>query len=262
MPCTGCRVTERCLASLPDLRAVEHERQALERELAALKGREVEPFRRRAGVLRAHGYLDAEWRPTGWGRVAARIRHPRMIVLAEALRAGALPDDPAALAAVGGALGTERPAPVRTRIGRADSGFHRRGDRYRRPPAFHADRRPSGVQVPPASRGALVTLRRIVARLNEDFKEANLPLDPLEAEFAGEGHEPPAAVWRAAVVAAWASGRAWAEVTRTFEIAEGDLQRLAWQAAEILMQIEDVPDSPLAAAARVGREAILRTPVE
>jgi superfamily II RNA helicase len=107
-----------------------------------------------------------------------------------------------------------------------------------------------------------VTLRRIVARLNEDFKEANLPLDPLEAEFAGEGHEPPAAVWRAAVVAAWASGRAWAEVTRTFEIAEGDLQRLAWQAAEILMQIEDVPDSPLAAAARVGREAILRTPVE
>lgn len=262
MPCTGCRVTERCLASLPDLRAVGRERQALERDLAALEDREVEPFRRRAGVLRAHGYLDAEWRPTAWGRVAARIRHPRMIVLAEALRAGALPDDPAALAAVGGALGTERPAPVRTRIGGAGSGFHRRGDRYRRPPAFHADRRPTGVQVPPASRGALVTLRRIVARLNEDFKEANLPLDPLEAEFAGEGHEPPAAVWRAAVVAAWASGRAWVEVTRTFEIPEGDLQRLAWQAAEILMQIEDVPDSPLAAAARAGRETILRTPVE
>ena len=50
---------------------------------------------------------------------------------------------------------------------------------------------------------------RIVARLNEDFKEADLPLDPLEAEFVGEAHEAPAALWRAAVIAAWASGRAW-----------------------------------------------------
>jgi len=262
MPCTGCRVTERCLANLPELRAVERERQALERELAALEDREVGPFRRRAGVLRARGYLDAEWRPTAWGRVAARIRHPRMIVLAEALRAGALPDDPAALAAVGGALGTERPAPARTRVGRIGPGFHHRGDRYRRAPAFRGDRRAPGIHVPPAARGALVALRRIVARLNEDYKEADLPFDPLEAQFVGEADEPPAAVWRAAVVGAWASGRAWGDVTRTFEIPEGDMQRLAWQAAEILMQIEDVPDSPLAAAARAGREAILRTPVE
>ncbi|HEV2283500.1 MAG TPA: hypothetical protein VGX75_14045, partial [bacterium] len=261
MPCTGCRVTERCLASLPDLRAVARERQSLERELAALRDREVEPFRRRAAVLRSRGYLDDEWRLTAWGRVAARIRHPRMIVLAEALRAGALPDDPAALAAVGGALGTERPAPVRTRAGHTGP-LHHRGDRYRRPHAFQADRRSPGIPVPTAARGALVTLRRIVARLNEDFKEANLPLDPLEVEFTGEAHEPPAAVWRAAVVAAWAAGRAWGDVTRSFEIPEGDLQRLAWQAAEILMQIEDVPGSSLAAAARAGREAILRTPVE
>ncbi|HEV2439515.1 MAG TPA: helicase-related protein, partial [bacterium] len=256
MPCTGCRVTERCLASLSDLRSVERERQALQREITALEDQEVEPFRRRAAVLQARGYLDAEWRPTAWGRIAARIRHPRMIVLAEALRARALPDDPVALAAVGGALGTERPAPVRAR------GPVHRGDRFRRPYTVRPDRRQPGVQVPPAARGALLALRRIVARLNEDFKEAGLPLDPLEAQFVAEAHEAPAALWRAAVVAAWASGRAWGDVTRAFEIPEGDMQRLAWQAAEILMQIEDVPDSGLAGPARAGREAILRTPVE
>jgi len=263
MPCTGCRVTERCLASLTDLRAVERERQALQREITALEDREVEPFRRRAAVLQARDYLDAEWRPTAWGRVAARIRHPRMIVLAEALRGRALPDDPVALAAVGGALGTERPAPVRPRFGRAAGpGPVHRGDRFGRPHAFRADRRPPAVQVPPAARSALLTLRRIVARLNEDLKEAGLPLDPLEAGFVAEAQEAPAALWRAAVVAAWASGRGWSDVTRAFEIPEGDMQRLAWQAAEILMQIEDVPDSGLAGPARAGREAILRTPVE
>jgi len=116
--------------------------------------------------------------------------------------------------------------------------------------------------MPPAARSALAALRRIVARLNEELKEAELPLDPLEAEFVGEANQAPAALWRAGVIDAWASGRAWGDVTRAFEIPEGDMQRLAWQAAEILMQIEDVPDSPLAGAARAGREAILRTPVE
>lgn len=263
LPCTGCRVTERCLATLSDLREVERERQTLERELAALENREVEPFRRRAELLRARGYLDAEWRPTAWGRAAARIRHPRMLVLAEALRAAALPDDPAALAAVGGALGTERPAPVRPGPSRGPGAYGRTGyRRYDRAGTLHIGHRGPAAQVPPSARAALFALRRIVARLNEDRKEAGLPLDPLEAEFAGEAHGAPAALWRAAVVAAWAAGRAWGDVTRAFEILEGDLQRLAWQAAEILIQIEDVSDSPLAGAARAARDAILRTPVE
>jgi superfamily II RNA helicase len=261
MPCTGCPITERCLASLAERRVVERERQSMLGEIAALEDREADAFRRRAGVLQARGYLDAECRPTWWGQTAARIRHPRMIVLAEALRSGALPDDPVALAAVGGALGTERPAPARTRNGRGiGPGPH--SNRYRRPYTPVGDRRSPAAQVPPGTRTALLTLRRIVARLNEDFKDAGLPLDPLEAEFGAEGREAPAALWRASVIAAWASGRIWADVTRAFYIPEGDLQRLAWQAAEILMQIEDVPDSPLARPARRGRESILRTPVE
>lgn len=255
MPCAGCRVTEQCLASLPEIRAVERERQALRRDLGALAGREVDPFRRRAALLRDRGYVDADWRPTAWGRLAARIRHPRMIVLTEALRAGVLPEDPVALAAIGGALGTERPPAVgRTPMLRRHAG--------RRAPAGYADRRAPAPAVPPAARGGLVAIRRIVARLNEDLDAAGLPLDPLAADFVGEGHESPAALWRAGAAGAWASGRPWGEVTRAFGVAEGDLQRLAWQAAEILMQIEDIPDSPLGEAARAGREAILRTPVE
>jgi superfamily II RNA helicase len=261
MPCTGCRVTERCLASLPERRAVEQERQSLLGEITALEDREVASFRQRAGVLRTRGYLDAEWRPTAWGRTAARIRHPRMIVLAEALRAGILPDDPAALAAIGGALGTERPAPARGRAGRG-TGYGHRGDRYRRPYRVVADQRSPVAQVPQGARAALLALRRIVARLNGDLKEAGLPLDPLEAEFTAERHDAPAALWRAAAMGAWAAGRTWSDVIHAFEVPEGDLQRLAWQAAEILMQIEDVPGTTLAAAARSGRESILRTPVE
>ncbi|HLW47418.1 MAG TPA: DEAD/DEAH box helicase [bacterium] len=261
MPCTGCRVTERCLATLAERRAVEQERQTLLREIAALEDREVQVFRRRAGVLRARGYLDAEWRPTAWGRVAARIRHPRMIVLAEALRAGMLPAEPVALAAIGGALGTERPAPARGRAGRGyspASGPRRYGSRR---PQELAGRFPL-TQPPAGARAALLGLRRIVARLNEDLREAGLPPDPLEAEFTAQAHDAPAALWRATVIAGWASGRPWGDVVRAFDIPEGDMQRLAWQAAEILMQIEDVPDTALADPAHAGREAILRTPVE
>jgi superfamily II RNA helicase len=263
MPCTGCGVTERCLASLPERRAVEQERQTLLGDIAAAEDREVGPFRRRAGILRARGYLNAEWRLTAWGRVAARIRHPRMIVLAEALRGNLLPDDSVALAAIGGALGTERPAPARTRTGRGTGpGSGPRGYRYRRPYAAVADHRTPVAQVPQGARAALLALRRIVARLNQDLKEAGLPLDPLEAEFTAERHDAPAALWRAAVIGGWAAGRTWADVTHAFDVPEGDLQRLAWQAAEILIQIEDIPDSLLANAARAGRESILRTPVE
>jgi superfamily II RNA helicase len=99
-------------------------------------------------------------------------------------------------------------------------------------------------------------------RLNEDFKAAGLPPDPLEADFITEAQEAPPALWRAAVIGAWAAGRTWADVTRGFDVPEGDLQRLAWQAAEILIQIEDLPHSPLGDAARNARESILRTPVE
>src|SRR5205807_4429108 len=91
MPCTGCPVVERCLATIKDLRVVERKRRRLEGEVAHLEDQEVQVFRRRAGILRELGYLDGDFRLTPRGRLAARIRHPRMLILAEAIRLRILP---------------------------------------------------------------------------------------------------------------------------------------------------------------------------
>jgi superfamily II RNA helicase len=257
MPCTGCPVVRRCLATLADLEAVERERRSLTADLAGLEDREVKEFRRRAAILRALGYLDGGWRLTPQGRLAARIRHPRMLVLAEALRTGLFPADPPALAAVAGALGTERITPPggprRRGVGRAA------GYRWAREELRGVK---SSEDVAAAARAALGGLRRIVGRLNAMFREAGLPVDPLEAEFTIAGDAGAAPVFlRAAVIGAWASRRPWGEITARHRIPDGDLQRLIWQAAEILAQIEDLPENPVAIPARTAREALLRPPV-
>ena len=66
---------------------------------------------------------------------------------------------------------------------------------------------------------------------------------------------------RAAVVGAWAAGGEWETITARHRIPEGDLQRLIWQAAEILAQFEDLPGGPLPALAGAARRTMLRTPV-
>jgi len=256
MPCTGCRIVERCVDTLPDLAAIERERRMLAKQVSETEDVEVMQFRRRAGVLRDLGYLDGEWRLTGQGRLAARIRHPRMLVLAEALRKGIFPTAPPALAAVGGALGSERVTAPRGAVRRAGGrGMgHRRG---------HGDagRWDPADAVPPGARPALSALRRIVTQLNALRRDAGLPDDPLEGEFEGEYGRPAPVLWRAAVVGTWAGGRLWGEVTGRYHVPEGDLQRLVWQAAEILAQFEDLSDSPVSIAARTAREVLLRPPV-
>jgi superfamily II RNA helicase len=255
MPCTGCPAVERCLASLRDLRAVEHSRRLLGAELAELEEREVRVFHRRAGILRALGYLDEGWRLTAHGRVAARIRHPRMLIIAEAMRARVLPSDPSALAAVAGALGSERAGPpTPPRHGR------RLLSRSGRPTDLYSP----GPRVDPAlqeARSALVALRDIVIAINGRRRRAGLPEDPLEGEFAPAGGGPAAVYQRAAVVGAWATGGEWETITARHRIPEGDLQRLIWQAAEILAQFEDLPGGPLPAIAGTARRTMLRTPV-
>ncbi len=256
MPCTGCRVVERCLETLPALRPVERERQMLAREVATLEDQEVSQFRLRAAVLRGLGYLDTAGRLTALGRLAARIRHPRMLVLAEALRSGLLPSDSQGLVALCGALGTERmPPPGRAhRPGLGRERIFRRG----------SDRtRSAGIpdSLPDSARRAIGQLRRTIASVNESLRAAGLPDDPLEEEFSLAGGGPSPALRRAAAVSAWAAGVPWEQVTARHQIPDGDLQRLIWQAAEILAQLEDLPDGPLPAAARAAREAILRPPV-
>ncbi|HYM90074.1 MAG TPA: hypothetical protein VEW91_00395, partial [bacterium] len=263
MPCTGCPVVQQCLATLKDLRAVERRRYALAAELSDLEDHEIRVFRRRAAILRDLGYLDSGGRLTPQGRIAARIRHPRMLILAEALRSRILPADPVALAAVSGALGTERVGPP-TRRG----DVHHRGRDLRHPGARTLPDLAigaTGAALDQASwheaRKALLALRSIVAGLNKRRAAAGLPQDPVEREFDPVGGGPAPTFRRAAVVGAWASGRPWEEVVTRHRIPEGDLQRLVWQAAEILAQLEESPHGPLAAAARVARGAMLRTPV-
>ncbi len=256
MPCTGCHVVERCLATLRALATIEREKRALSEEAAFLEDEEVRQFRLRASVLRAMGYLDSELRPTPLGHLAARIRHPRMLVLAEALRARLFPVDPPALAALCGALGTERIAgpgrPYRWAPGRAQVS-RRLDDGARWPgapdPVFDALRR------------ALGTLRRTIGSVNERLRASGLPVDPIEEEFSSLDGGPPPALRRAAVIGMWATGVPWEQVIARHRVPEGDLQRLIWQAAEILAQLEDLPDSPVREAARTSREALLRPPV-
>ncbi len=268
MPCTGCPMVERCLDTIKDLRVVERKRRALAAELAGVENQEVRVFRSRAAVLRDLGYLDGEWRLAPLGRVAARIRHPRMLVLAEAIRARILPTDPTALAAATGALGTERVGPPqRWSLAHASRGRHhwrpdgaRRGYDSASPAhalaaaAFH----PAALH---QAHRAIVALRGIVARINKRLSAAGLPEDPVEREFDPLAGGPAPAVQRAAVVGAWAAGRPWEDVVARHRIPEGDLQRLIWQAAEILAQLEDLPSGPLPEAARVARGVMLRTPV-
>jgi len=284
MPCTGCPVVEECLATLKALRAVERKRHILSSELHNLEDQEVRLFRSRATVLRDFGYLDGEWRPTPLGRIAAGIRHPRMLILAEAIRARILPADVVALAAVTAALGTERvgPPPRRGRAGDGRGRHHWRGDGGRR---WHgatrghqavrwqdvaASRESSADSVLASAlneaswqlaRKALVMLRGIVARINKRLSAAGLPEDAVEREFDAVAGGAPPAFQRAAVVGAWATGRSWEEVVARHRVPEGDLQRLIWQAAEILAQLEGLPPGPLPHAARAGREALLRNPV-
>jgi superfamily II RNA helicase len=267
MPCTGCAVVEPCLDTIKDLRAVERKRRALTSELSDLEEQEIRAFRSRAGVLREFGYLDAEWRLTALGRLAARIRHPRMLVLTEAIRSRVLPTDPAALAGVAGALGTERIGPPPRRgAARPSHGRYRwRPDGGRQwydaaspdlllATAFHQ----AALH---QARKAIIALRGLVARINKRLSAAGLPEDPVEREFEPAGGGPAPAFQRAAVVGAWAAGRPWEEVVARHRIPEGDLQRLIWQAAEILAHLENLPQGPVPDAARVGREAMLRTPV-
>src|SRR5262249_33959486 len=103
--------------------------------------------------------------------------------------------------------------------------------------------------------------RGIVTRINKRLGAGGLPEDPVAGEFDAVAGGAPPAYQRAAAVGAWAAGRSWEAVVAQHRIPEGDLQRLIWQAAETLAQLQDLPHGPAPGAARAAREALLRTPV-
>ncbi|MGH2405432.1 MAG: DEAD/DEAH box helicase [bacterium] len=182
-------------------------------------------------VLQTLGYLDRGARLTPDGRWAMRLRHRRLLILAELIRRQQIPSTGPRLAAAAAALGTERPP------------------------------RSGGTR---ARLGVLAQVVDDVTGLERDF---GLDPDPVALEFKAEWDRfrrrvtPSPAERRAEAVEAWARGSEWTRVVAQAESEEGDLQRTILQSAEILMQLEGVPMPALRALARTTREELLRTPV-
>ncbi len=229
-PCATCPVERKCLETIEALRAREYRRSSLRQALHAVEGALLDEFGRRAAVLRQLGYLDPEFRLTMDGQWAAELRHPRMLMLAEAVRRSLIGASTAAWAAVGGALATER-AP-------------RRG-----------------------GEAGLRTLARLAKELAGIERQQALKPEEVALQFEPEWDPvsrrriPSPADRRADAVVAWMRGADWAHLTRESQSEEGDLQRIILQAAEVLMQLEGLPFPDVRAAARDARLRLLRAPV-
>ncbi len=198
---------------------------------ARAKDRLAMAFLLHGAVLQVLGYLDRGARLTPEGRWAMRLRHPRLLILAELVRRQQIPPTGPRLAAAAAALGTER-AP-----------------------------RGGGTR---ARLGAIARVVDDVAGLEREF---GLDPDPVALEFRAEWDRarrrvaPSPADRRADAVEAWARGSEWTRLVAQAEAEEGDLQRTVLQSAEILMQLEGTPSPALRALARATREQLLRTPV-
>jgi superfamily II RNA helicase len=184
-----------------------------------------------AAVLQSLGYLDADARLTDEGGWAARLRHPRMLVLAEIVRRAGVPSTAPRLAAIAAALGSERPP--------------RAGG--------------EGARL-----GGVASLARRLVKLEQEF---GLEPDRFEQEFHEEWDRrrrramASPAERRAAAGEAWTRGVEWGTLVREFDVEEGDLQRIILQAAEVLMQLEGLPQAEIKAIAHETRALLLRPPV-
>lgn len=188
-------------------------------------------FLLRAAVLQTFGYLDRAARLTADGRWAMRLRHPRLLMLAELVRRHLVPATGPRLAAAAAALGTERSP----RAG--------------------------------GTKARLAALEHIVRDVTAAERQLGVDPDPLAGEFRtewdrGRRHPVPSpAERRAGAVEAWARGAEWFQLVRETDSEEGDLQRTVLQAAEILMQIEGLPMPELRLMAHHTRELLLRAPI-
>ncbi|MGH2453602.1 MAG: DEAD/DEAH box helicase [bacterium] len=200
-------------------------------ELARTREPIAGTFLLHAAVLQTLDYIDRNAGLTAHGRWAARLRHPRMLVLAEIVRRDGIPAAAARLAGMAAALGSERPP--------------RAGG--------------EGARL-----GGVAALVRRIGRLEA---EVGLGPDPFAEEFEQQWDRrrrravTSPAERRAAAGEEWAGGAEWATLTREFDVEEGDLQRIILQAAEVLMQLEGLPQEPVRAVAHEARLRLLRSPV-
>lgn len=229
-PCATCPVEPRCVQTLDALRRLEQRRSRLRRQLLQLEGELRETFRARARVLQRLGYLDGQHRPTPDGTWAARLRHPRCLVLAELVRRHLVPTEPDRLGGYAAALSTERAPRLGQEVG-------------------------------------LEPLARVVAAVEELEAQEGLQPEGLAAEFRPQWDRtlrrvvPSGADRRAWAALAWSNGADFEGLCRELDVAEGDLQRILLQAAEVCNQLADLPHPEVARAAAQARNELLRPPV-
>jgi superfamily II RNA helicase len=229
-PCASCGVVSNCLSTIDRLRGREQRRSRLRRELHELEGGLREAFAARARVLRRLGYLDAEFRLTSDGQWAALVRHPRSLVIVELVRRGLLPAEPERLAAFAAALSSER-----------------------------APRAGGEAEVLP--------LAHLAETLAEIESQETVESDSLASEFKPEWDRglgrrlPSRAARRGWAAIQWVLGAEFASLCETCDVAEGDLQRILLQAAEVCNQVADLPQPDVRGAARAARDRILRDPL-
>jgi ATP-dependent RNA helicase HelY len=175
-------------------------------------------FDRVLGVLTELGYVDG-WRLTDKGRRLTRIYGEGDLLVGEALAAGALDElEPSEIAALVSTVVYE--ARERTPL----------------PGTLPTPRLEDGYE-------RLQRLWRQIRRA-EDEHEVQLCRE-LEPGFAATAH-------------AWSEGAALESVLEDTEMAPGDFVRNCKQLIDLLRQIEDVSDAPVASGVRAARESVAR----
>ncbi|MCX7816726.1 MAG: DEAD/DEAH box helicase [Syntrophales bacterium] len=180
-------------------------------------------FLRHLKFLKAEGFVDEDGRLTENGIWAAKLRLDQPLLIAECIKQGVFPDDPALLAAVVAPFVYDGDVDMES--------FDRR-------------------QMPKKLVRAFERVVDAVSPLTKRLKRAGFPANPLFE-------------WTAMAVYDWARGKRWDYITERLSVAEGDLVMLIVRTADNLRQIVSLKEThpDLAELAEESRELILREPV-
>jgi len=229
-PCTTCPVATRCVATIDDLRRRELRRSELRRALRGVQQGLQEAFMAHAGILRTFGYLDRDFAVTPDGRWAASLRNAKSLILSELIRRALMPIDPNAIARFAASLSTERAPRVGAEVG-------------------------------------LTAVAEVVRDIQAHEGREGIDSDATAAEFAPDWDRvmrrrvPSPADRRAHATELWMRGWEFGRLTTEVDVAEGDMQRILLQTAELLHQLEALPQDAVRAAASAARTRIMRPPL-
>jgi len=225
-PCPACDLYRECLAS-PDSslgQSLDKAQDWLER-LAEERHKLWLAFLHRLDFLKAEGFVQAQGELTDQGRWAARLRLDHPLIIAEAIRLEALPQQrPDLLAALMApfVLDRDRAWPTSVKKLSPDPG------------------------------------------LSSAFRRLESLVEPLVRRQAEAGFETPKFRFAPALALfRWANGQAWDELIGAFQVEPGDVASLVFRTADNLRQMAALKDShpALASSALKAQNLLLKEPV-